>query len=92
MRVSEQFNNDVRTFITHEKFKTGYTIFGFDLSQDSTHGYNSTGYVNLPQKGILRFEVKFAQATTKIYNAIIYSEFDSQISIPESRNAIMDYR
>ena len=91
-KASEQFDNDSRMLITKEKFKTGFTIFAFNLSQDFTQGYNSTGYVNLPREGVLRFEVQFAEPTTKIYNAIIYCEFDSQISIPESRNAITDYR
>ena len=91
-KVSEQFDNESRMLITKDKFKLGYTLFAFNLSQDFSQGYNSAGYVNLPRDGILRFEIKFATATTKIYNAIIYCEFDSQISIPEERNAIMDYR
>lgn len=91
-KVSDQFDNDSRMYVEKGKYKSGYTLFAFNLSQDCTQGYNSTGYVNLPRDGILRFEIKFASATTAIINAIIYCEFDSQISIPEDRKAVMDYR
>jgi len=91
-KVSDQFDNDARMIINKDKFKNGFALFAFDLSQDFSHGYNTVGYVNLPKEGMLRFEIKFAEATTKIINAIIYCEFDSQISVPEDKKAIMDYR
>ena len=92
LKVSDQFDNNAQMYITKERFKENFTLFAFDLSQDFSHGYNSVGYVNLPKEGMLRFEIKFAAATPKLINAIIYCEFDSQISIPEDRKAVMDYR
>jgi hypothetical protein len=91
IKVANQFNNDVRTCIEYDDFKKGYTFYGFDLSQDNSDGYYSSGYVNMPRDGVLRFALEFATATTETLNAIIYCEFDNQINILENRSAVTDY-
>lgn len=91
-RASEQFDNDARMPITFSEYKHSYTIFAFNLSQDLSQGYNSAGYVNIPKEGVLRFEIRFNQALDTTINALIFCEFDNQISIAEDRNAFMDYR
>ena len=78
--------------ITNDKFLKGYTLFAFNLSRDLSQGYQSAGYVNIPTSGVMRIEIHFGQALTSTINAIIFCEFDNQISILEDRNAIMDYR
>ena len=92
LRTSEQFDNDVRTFITPTHYKSGYTLFAFNLSPDHSQGYGSCGYVNYPKEGILRFEIQFASGLDKSYDAIIFCEFDNLLSIGQEKNAIMDYR
>ena len=91
-RTSDQFDNDVRMPITFNDFKTSYTIFGFNLSQDLSQGYNSSGYVNIPRQGVLRFEIKFSRALETTINALIFCEFDNLVSIGEDRSAETDYR
>jgi len=91
-RVSEQLDNDARMQITKKNFKEGYTIFAFNLSQDLSQGYSSNGYVNLPKEGVMRFEINFKEQLASAINALIYCEFDNQLSISEDRNAFMDYR
>ena len=92
LRVSEQYNSEVSTVITKDKFLKGYTIFAFNLSRDLSQGYQSAGYVNIPTNGVMRFEIHFATQLVDTINAVIFCEFDNQISILEDRNAIMDYR
>jgi hypothetical protein len=91
-RVSGQLDNDARMIITRDNYKTGYTIFAFNLSPDLSQGYNSSGYINVPRDGVLRFEIHFSQALSAIVNALIFTEFDNLISLGPERNAICDYR
>jgi hypothetical protein len=91
-RVSEQLDNDARMLITRDNFKSGYTIFAFNLSPDFSQGYNSTGYSNIPKSGVMRIEIHFSQALSVIINALVYCEFDNLLSIGQDRNAFMDYR
>jgi hypothetical protein len=91
IKIIRQFNNDVRCGIDYNSYKTGYTILAIDLSADNSDGYYSSGFVNQPKNGVLRIELEFANATTETINALIYCEFDNQISILEERNAITDY-
>ena len=91
-RVSEQFDNDVRSLVTFKNYKNGCTIFGFNLSPDYSQGYNSCGYVNVPTEGVMRFEVQFKDALSAPVDALIFCEFDNLLSLGPERNAIMDYR
>ena len=91
-RVSGQLDNDSRMMIDKPGFKNGYSIFAFNLSQDSSQGYPQAGYVNVTRDGVLRFEIHFSQPLDTNINAIVYCEFDNQLNIGEDRNAYMDYR
>jgi len=91
LRSTKQLNNNIKTFITKKDFKTGYTIFAFDLSPDLSDGYYTSGHLNLPKHGVLRLEIKFAKSTEHIFNALFYSRFDNLINILENRNAITDF-
>ena len=91
-KILEQHDNDARAMLTLNNYDNGYTIFAFNLSRDESQGYASSGYVNIPREGVLRFEIHFSEELKQNVNVLIYCEFDNQISIAEDRNAFMDYR
>jgi hypothetical protein len=78
--------------ISKENYEKGYTLFAFNLSPDLSQGYNGCGYVNAPIEGVMRFEVQFKSGLDTTYEALIFCEFDNQLSLGTERNAIMDYR
>jgi hypothetical protein len=91
LNTISQYNNDVKTVITKDKFKNGFTIFGFDLARDLSDGYHQTGYVDIPRNGVLRFEIQFGEQLTTTINAIIYCEFDNMITVNGDRNVFIDF-
>ncbi|XP_054162820.1 uncharacterized protein F54H12.2-like [Oppia nitens] len=91
-KVTQQYDEKGKMDITSEDYKNGFTIFGFNTNQDHTHGYQDTGYVNVPQYGIMRFEIHFEKPLPTIVNALFYYEFENLISMYKDKSIAMDYR
>lgn len=90
LKVSGQFNNLIQTTITPEKYKTGYTIFAFDLTRDKSGGFLKEGYCDPPKKfSNLRFTVQFNSALTETISAIIFCEWDDLVIIDAMKNAYL---
>ena len=73
--------------ITRTEYNQGYALLAFDLSPD----LEDTGCYHLIKKGNIRLELKFSAGLAAPVNVIVYSEFDSKISIDKNRAVLMDY-
>lgn len=68
--------------ITKQMFDNGYFLLAFDLTAD--HQYD--GEHNSPLKqGSIRIEGRFEEALKESITCLVYSEFDSNITIDQSR-------
>jgi len=88
LRCSGQFNNNIKTTISPEQYKNGYTIFGWDLTQSKSDGYQKSGYIDIPDKSAtLRISVDFNTPLAQPVSAIVYCEYDDQLVIkyPEKK-------
>lgn len=68
--------------ITYTEYKTGYTLFVFDLTPDSCSGE----HFNLVKDGDLELEIVFTNAPNQALTAVCYMEFDSVLEITKERN------
>jgi len=91
LNTASQYNNDSKMIINKSNFRNGYTIFGFDLSPDYSDGHQSSGYVNIPRNGVLRFEIQFAKNLETTITALVFCEFDNLLTINSERNVYLDY-
>jgi hypothetical protein len=91
LRASKQFNNDVNTIITKKNYKNGFTLFAFDLSQDTSDGYHGSGYANIPRNGIMRLEIQFREQLQKTVNVLLYCQWDNMITISQDMSVSTDY-
>lgn len=82
------FFRDSGNAISREAFGKGYSIFGFDCSEDLSA---SEDHLSLPRQGSLRISLKFSKPLAENVNLIIMSEFSSVLEIDKSRNVILDY-
>ena len=73
--------------ITRTEYNQGYALLAFDLSPD----LEDTGCYHLIKKGNIRLELKFSAGLAAPVNVIVYSEFDSKISIDKNRAVLIDY-
>jgi hypothetical protein len=90
-KVTNQANNTHRMQISKRNFEFGSTIWAFNICQDGSEGFPSSGYVNPPKNAIVRFEIVFKTPTTETINALFFCDSDNQISITADRNPIVDY-
>ena len=75
--------------INLNRFKSGSTLFAFDLSPDEDDG----GHWDLAKDGAVYINMRFADVVPAGgIELIAYAEFDSLITIDKHRNAYTDYR
>jgi hypothetical protein len=65
--------------LTLEEFSKGYTLFVFDLKQ------NSKDILSDRKKGHTRLEITFSEALAATVTLLAYAKFDQEIRIDESR-------
>ena len=82
---------DCRIPISRDKYKSGFSIFGFNFAADHSDGCGMMGYINETRTGSMRIEIHFAKKLTEAINIILFCEFDNLVMIPQDRNAIADY-
>ena len=80
-------NMDQGNNISSSDYAKGYTLFGFDLSSDLSHG----AHFHLLKTGSLRLEINLKNALPATINVIVYGEFQNIIEIDKARNVIVDY-
>jgi hypothetical protein len=88
MNVFNYFNTDDTNGLTMEEFKSGYTIYAFDLTADNDI---SAPYrqANVPHN--IRLDLEFKNTLSKTINVLIYAVFDSAIEITKYRDVILHY-
>lgn len=80
-------NSNQGNCISWDDYSNGYTLFGFDLTSDLSHGE----HFHLLKTGSLRLEMNFKRALPSTINIIIYGEFQNILEIDRARNVIVDY-
>lgn len=92
MDAYHQFMNSFRSinsvsnsvFITPEEYKSGYTLFSFDMSSDQRGGVNRATLYNEPAN--VQLHIKFAQSNaTDTIVLIVYYETSSRVAVDSSR-------
>ena len=83
----ELWNRDETIPITFEEFKSGYTIYAFNLAPD----LSLTGHEQPYRDGNLRLEFKFAKALPNTINVVLMALFDGRIEVTKSRDILLDY-
>ena len=81
---------DAGNDITYQDFKSGYSLFCFDLTADGCG--NSSNHFELTRQGNIRFKMNFDTPLTSTINIIVYGEFESVLEITNSREVLLDYR
>ena len=74
--------------LTLTDYKSGYTLWGFDLTADQG---SEEGQLHPIKTGNLRIDLQFAEALTAVINVIVFAEFDNQVEINSIREIITDY-
>lgn len=77
------FGND----ISYEDYRTGYTLFAFDLTPSLTDG----DAVELIKTGSLRLEMSFGKPLPTPIHIIVYGELDAMVEIDRARQVITDF-
>lgn len=85
--ASGKLNRDEGIDITRLDYKSGYTLFGFDISPSTCNG----GHQEPVKRGTLRLELEFQKALESTITVLLYADFDNTISIDKFRNVIKDY-
>lgn len=80
--------SDTGNGLTHDDYANGYTLMGFDLTEDLSASENHWA---LPRQGSLRIDLQFAKPLVESVVVIVYGEFDSLIEIDKNRNISLDY-
>ena len=73
--------------ISHNEFKDGYTLFGFDLSPSICNG----GHSEPVKQGTLKIELEFQKALPSTISVIAYAEFENTIAVDKFRNVTKNY-
>jgi hypothetical protein len=89
-RSLNQLNAKPNLDITLPEYQKGYTIYGINLSPDSSDPVD--GHYNPLKRGNLRIDLRFAQALTEVYTVLVFAQFESLISIDNDRNIYTDYK
>lgn len=74
--------------ITYSDYKSGYTLYAFDLSPDLC----TAEHFNIFKDGSLDLDIDFKTAIQESLTTIFYLEFDNIIEITKQRNVIFDYQ
>ena len=82
-----KFARDEGLDILRTDYKSGYTLFGFDISPASCNG----GHQELIKRGTIRISIEFAIALPNTVTIISYADFDNQITIDKTRSVLKNY-
>lgn len=74
--------------IKRHEYPKGYTLFAFDLTSDLSPDDN---HFSLIKTGSLRLDLVFGTELPRTINVIVFSEFESMISIDVNRQVHYDY-
>jgi hypothetical protein len=66
--------------ITYAEFKNGYTIYMFDLKQ------NSEEVLTEKKRGHTRLEIRFSSALSEPATALVYAKFDQEMRVDQTRS------
>ena len=69
--------------IQYDEYSHGYTLIVFRISQNE-----SVDLVNLKTKGLLRLDIRFAEALQEANTIIVYGKFPAIMQIDSSRNVL----
>jgi hypothetical protein len=82
--------NDAVLHITPEAFKSGTTLYSYDMSPDQRGSADLHNAANKPS--VIKFEVKFRTAPTSPIQMIVYYEMDTHIVIDYKRNVMVTHQ
>ena len=82
------FNKNEDIDLTLKEYRTGYTLFGFNMTPD----LSIAGHAQTARDGNLRLELKFATALDTTINVVVMGIFDGRIEITKHRNIITDWK
>lgn len=82
------FFADTGNNITKEEYANGFSLLGFDLTEDMSA---SSNHLSVPRQGSLRLDVQFSKPLPESIALIVYAEFDNLIEIDRDRNIFIDY-
>lgn len=85
---SGTFFSDAGNSITREDYPGGFSILGFDLTEDLSA---SDSHLSIPRQGSVRLDLVFAKPLPEAITVILYAEFDNIIEIDRDRNIFIDY-
>lgn len=74
--------------ITRQLYPSSFCVFGYDLTADLTANEH---HMSLPRSGSMGLELSFTKGLKEGINVLIYSEFDSFITIDKDRNIQTDF-
>jgi hypothetical protein len=84
------YNSGGRTLaIDPERYKKGFTLFCFDLTQ-AMSGTSGDTFQSI-QRGNLRLHIEFSPATTYAINCYFLMYFDSELLITADRQVLFDF-
>ena len=75
--------------LSYEDFKSGFTLFVFDLTPDQEAACNE--HDQPPQHGSLRLEARFGLTLPETVNIVVLGEFNNLIEITARRHVICDF-
>ncbi len=73
--------------ISREEYKSGYTLWAFDLTPDM----DESGHMQLIQQGVVSLNLKFGGALANVITVVTYAEFENLIEVDKHRQVIFDY-
>lgn len=81
-------HSDTGNNISRQDYPNGYALVAIDLTPDLSA---SADHISLPKTGSLRLDVQFSAPLANSVTAIIFSEFDSLITVDKNRSVVTDY-
>lgn len=79
---------DIGNNISRTDYPKGYALVAVDLTPDLS---SSASHISLTRTGSLRIDVNFAEPLPQSVTVIIFSEFDSLITVDKNRTVVTDY-
>ena len=83
-RVTDKIWDNTDLGITHQTYKEGLTLLGFDVDPTSSSDFR---YIGVTKLGHTRLELKFQDEITQPLVCIVYATFPGIIQINEARIA-----
>ena len=88
LNLTRSYNNHV---VSQDMWRNGYTLFGWDLTQDSSSGSMSSECRNISNDGTIRIDARFSQTLTDSVTCVAYLSYDGEFEITKDRQIITRY-